>query len=361
MAERITVKTQELKTLVIRIFENVGLSSEDAEVTAEVLLCGDRRGIESHGVARLKRYVDGIKNGIMKTSPDIKTIVETPVSLVIDGDGGMGQVVGHFAMQRCIQKAKENYMCFAAVRNSNHYGIAGYYALTALTENLIGVSFTNSAPLVVPTYGKDAVLGTNPISFGFPTRNEKPYLLDMATSTVPRGKLEVKARLNEPIPNTWATDSQGEPTTDAHLVLENLLERKGGGLLPIGGAGEENGGHKGFGLAAIVDIFTGVLSGGAVGTDVYGKKGKPAEVAHFFGAINPAAFLGEDALKDKMDYFINMLKTSHLADQESRIYVAGEKEYEKAQSHQEKLTLNPTVFETINEIGKEYGLELKAV
>ena len=361
MSERIRVNTQELNTFVITIFKKMGMESEDARITTDVLLSGDQRGIESHGVARLKRYIDGIKSGIMKVNPDIKTIVETPVSLVIDGDGGMGQIVGHYTMKRCIEKAKENYICFASVRNSNHYGIAGYYSLQALEENMIGISFTNSAPLVVPTFGKDAMLGTNPISFGIPTKNERPYLLDMATSTVPRGKLEVKARLNESIPDTWATDENGNPTTDANKVLDNLLERRGGGLLPVGGATMLNGGHKGYGMAAIVDIFTGVFSGGAVGTDVYGKKGKPSEVAHFLGAINPAAFVGEDTIKDKMDYFIQMMKNSHLAENEERIYVAGEIEFEEAEKNQESLTLQNKVFDTINEIGKEFGLALNEV
>ncbi len=360
MGERVKVVTKELEQFTYEVFKKYGLNDEDAKITTEVLLCADRRGIESHGVARLKRYVDGIKSGMMKTDPDIKTIVETPVSMVVDGDGGMGQIVAYHTMKKCIEKAKDNYMCFASIRNSNHYGIAGYYSMMALEAGMIGISFTNSAPLVVPTFGKNAVLGTNPVSFGIPTQKHKAYVLDMATSTVPRGKLEVKARLEEPIPDTWATDERGEPTTDAQRVLDNLLERKGGGLLPIGGVGMLNGGHKGYGMAAIVDIFSGVLSGGAVGKDVYGKKGQPAEVAHFIGAINPAAFTGLDSIAKKMDYYIDMLTGSEKAPGQDRIYVAGEPEYENADKNKVILTLQDKVFKILNEIGSEFGLELKA-
>lgn len=358
---RVCVSVKELNHYVNRILQKNGMTEEDAKITADVLLCGDRRGIQSHGVARLKRYVDGIKTGIINLDANIKTVNETPVSLVIDGDGGMGQVVTYHAMKRCIEKAKENFMCFAAIRNSNHYGIAGYYSKMALQEKMIGFSFTNSAPLVVPTFGKNAVLGTNPISVGVPAGEEDPYLLDMATSTVPRGKLEVYAREEREIPETWATDDHGLPTTDPQQVLHNLLARNGGGLLPIGGSGMTNAGHKGYGLAVLVDILCGVFSGGAVGTDVYGKKGAPAEVAHFVGVINPDAFIGLDALQERMDYFIRMLKHSELAKDQVRIYVAGEMEFETARKTKETLTLQEKVFETLNELGKEFEIELKDV
>ena len=210
---------------------DAGLSEEDAMITSNVLIDADKRGISSHGVARLKRYIDAMKDGVIIADAQYSIVKETPVSLVIDGHGGMGEVVAYKTMEKCIEKAEQGYLCFASVRNSNHYGIAGYYTKMALAKQMIGISSTNSAPLVVPTFAKDAVIGTNPISIGFPGK-ESSFLLDMATSTVPRGKLEVYARDEKEIPLVWATDEHGRPTKDANRVLENVLKRAGGGLLP---------------------------------------------------------------------------------------------------------------------------------
>ena len=359
MKQRVYVKTKELEDFTINVLKGHGLNNEDAGITASVLLSADRRGIESHGVARLKRYVDGLKSGIIKLNPDVKTIKETPVSLVVDGGAGMGQPITYNVMKKCMEKAKTSMMCFASIRNSNHYGIAGYYSLMALEEDLIGVSLTNSAPLVVPTFAKDAVVGTNPISIGVPADKQKPFLLDMATSTVPRGKLEVYSRTENPMPDSWATDENGIPTKDSLQVLDNLLNRKGGGLLPLGGGTEMTGGHKGYGLGAIVDIFSGVLSSGAVGKDVYGKKGEPPEVAHFVGAINPEAFMGTDEIKKNMDAYIEMLKGSNKADGQDRIYVAGEKEYIADENNNKKLSIQNKVFDILNELGEEFSLKLE--
>lgn len=358
MKKRITVQIDALEKFVVEILKHNGLSAENAAITADVLIAADRRNIESHGVARLKRYVDGIQSGIIKPECRLDILRETPVSLVIDGNGGMGQPVAYNAMRRCIKKAKANFICFASVRNSNHYGIAGYYTLMALEENLIGVSMTNSAPLVVPTFVKDAVIGTNPISIGFPSGKERPFLLDMATSTVPRGKLEVYARAGAAIPDVWACDSEGNPTDNATLVLDNLSSRKGGGLLPLGGSSELTGGHKGYGLSAVVDILSGILSSGAVGLEVYGKKGKPSEVCHFIGAINPEAFVDLDEFQTGMDAYIRMLKAAPTAAGHNRIYIAGEKEYKAMEHNRTTVTLQDKVFMTLNEIGAAYGLTL---
>ncbi|HCL00707.1 MAG TPA: malate dehydrogenase [Candidatus Marinimicrobia bacterium] len=359
MEERIVVKISELRTFVIDVLVNTGLSREDAEITADVLITADRRNIESHGVARLKRYVDGIKSGIIIPDTRLSIIKETPVSLVIDGNGGMGQPIAYNTMKMCIEKAKKGFMCFAAVRNSNHYGIAGYYTMMALKEKMIGLSMTNSAPLVVPTLGKNAMIGTNPISIGFPSKNEKPFLLDMATSTVPRGKLEVYSRKGQSIPDSWACDEFGNPSTDATHVLENVVKRKGGGLLPLGGGIELTGGHKGYGLSAVVDILSGILSSGALGLDVYGKRGAPAEVCHFLGAINPEAFMGLEEIQENLDSYIQMLKNSEKAAGQNRIYVAGEKEYEAEEKNKATVSLQDKVFITLNDIGKEYDLKLQ--
>lgn len=357
MQEWIPVKVNELFATVVSVFEKLGVPREDGEIIADVLIEADKRGIDSHGVARLKRYVDGIRKGIMKPRTEITIIKETPVSMVVDGGAGMGQVVAYKTMKKCIQKAKEDYMCFATIRNSNHYGIAGYYSMMALNEGLIGISLTNAAPLVIPTNGKDAILGTNPISVAVPAKEERPFVLDMATSTVPRGKLEVYNRLGKKIPLMWATDEKGIPTDDPSKVLANLLERKGGGLLPLGGAEELTGGHKGYGLALLVDILSGIFSSGAWGIDVYGKKGEPPNVCHFLGAISPEAFVGLEEISRNMDNLIKMLKNAPKAEGRDRIYIHGEKEFEKAEERQETVPLYYKVYENIKDICQELGLE----
>ncbi len=360
MAEEwIKVKIADLFDVVVKVFKELGVPEEDAGIIADVLIAADRRGISSHGVARLRRYVNGIKQGVMMAKTEITYVKETPVSLVVDGGGGMGQVVAYRTMEKCIKKARENFICLATIRNSNHYGIAGYYSMMALKEGLIGISMTNAAPLVIPTFGKDAVLGTNPISVAVPANEERPYVLDMATSTVPRGKLEVYNRMGKKIPLMWATDENGIPTDDPARVLKNLLERRGGGLLPLGGAEELTGGHKGYGLALLVDIFSGVFSSGAWGTDVYGKKGQPANVCHFLGAISPEAFVGLEEISSNMDNIIRMLKNAPKAPGKDRIYIHGEKEFEKEEENTEEVPLYYKVYQDIKEICSDLGLEFK--
>ncbi len=358
MAEQLRVKVAELADFISSVFVHCGLMERDARITADVLIRADRRGIESHGVARLQRYVDDLKKGAIRARAEVKIVKETPVSLVIDGGGGMGQPITYDAMQKCINKARQNLMCFATIRNSNHYGIAGYYVLMALREKMIGISLTNTAPLVVPTFGRNVVIGTNPIAIGFPAGKERPFLLDMATSTVPRGKLEVYARKEQPIPDSWACGEDGLPSTDPVKMLNLMISRGGGGLLPLGGATELTSGHKGYGLSAMVDILCGVLSAGAYGTAVYGQKNVPAGVAHFVGAINPDAFLGLAELQRNLDNYIQMLKNSEKAVGQQRIYVAGEKEYEAEEQNAETVPLEPKVFDNLNRIGQEFGLTL---
>lgn len=357
MNEQVRVNTKILKKFTAAVLAKL-VDPADAEITADVLLSADIRGIESHGVARLQRYIKGLQDGTILPTAVPKIIKETPVSIVADGQGGMGQPVTYKIMQKCIEKAKTNFMCFASIRNSNHYGIAGYYTKMALEENLLGFSVTNSAPLVLPTFSSQAVIGTNPISVGIPAKRHRPFLLDMATSTVPRGKLEVYARKEQPIPEAWATDENGLPTSNPALVLDNMIKRVGGGLLPLGGCGELTGGHKGFGLSAVVDILSAVLSSGKAGTDVYGEKGQPAGVCHFIGAINPEAFCGLDDIRENMDDYIDMLKNSKKARGEDYIYVAGEKEYQNEEKNSDFLFLQNKVFSQLQEIGKNFGIQL---
>ena len=356
MADFIDIKVDVLRKFTEDVFIKLGVPEEDAKITADVLLAANRRGINSHGVARLKRYVGYIQNNKMNPKTELKVIKETPVSLLVSAGNGLGQVAGYKTMKMVIEKTKKSGMCFAAVKESNHFGIAGYYSMMTLEENLIGISLTNSAPLVLPTFGKEAVIGTNPLSFAIPTKSNKPFVLDMATSTVPRGKLEVYNRMNKPIPETWATDEEGHPTTEAGRVLDNMLNRKGGGLLPLGGATEEMGGHKGYGLSVLVDILSGVLSGGAFGPIIYSNK-QAAGVCHFFGAINPEIFIPTDEFKDNMDKFIEILKNSAKISGKERIYIHGEKEFKKEELQKETVSVYYKVVENLREIGTEVGVK----
>ncbi len=359
---RIRVEPDALKGFCVQVLQRLEVSEEDARITADVLVSADMRGTSSHGVARLRRYVNGLRNGMMIAQPDTDVVAETPTTILIDAGGGLGQPVSYRAMERAIEKAEAYGTGFATVRNSNHFGIAAYYAMMALDCDCIGISMTNASVLVVPTFGRDAMLGTNPISVAAPAGQEWPFVLDMATSTVPRGKLEVYKRLEKSIPLGWATDEAGEPTTGTEHVLRNLKERTGGGLLPLGGAGELLGGHKGYGLSLLVDILCGVLPGAAYANLVYPKDEEgsplPSAIGHFFGAWRVDAFRPVEAFKDAMDDLQQRLKSAPKAEGQDRIYVHGEKEYEEAEENARRgVPLNPKVAADLRALGKELDVE----
>ena len=357
MEDYIRLKVDVLQEFTTNVFNKLGVPLDDAKIAADILITADQRGVESHGLQRLKRYMDRLKTGVVKPITDIKVLKETPNTLLISGGDGLGQVVGYKAMKLVIDKALKNNIAFAAVRDSNHYGIAGYYSMMALEHDLVGLSLTNSAVLVVPTYGKDAIMGTNPVSIAIPAGKERPFVLDMATSTVPRGKLEVYERAGKTMPITWATDELGNATQDVSRVLANLLDKKGGGLLPLGGADEESGGHKGYGLSLAVDILSGVLSGSAFGPNLYAKKDVPAKVSHFLGAIKIDAFIEPDLFKSIMDAYINTIKNSAKADGKDRIFIYGEKEFELYEQQKEEAGIYYKVVEELRNIGQEVGIK----
>lgn len=337
------IMRDELEGFVVRVLEAYRVPRHEAEIVSRNLVSADMRGIASHGVARLRRYLNGIRDGYIV--PDIEFGVEDAGVAIatIDARNGLGQVVSEQAMDLAIEKAAGCGVGIVTVKNSNHYGIAGYYVLKALEKRFIGISMTNAAPLVIPTFGVDAILGTNPIAFGMPSSDGDDFLLDMATSVVPRGKLEVYDRNGNEMPIGWAADETGSDCQNPGRVLANLLERAGGGILPLGGRGEEFSGHKGFGLAMMVDMLCGVLSGSAYGSDVNNLKRDvgPGEVAaprvgHFFMALDPARFMPPEALQARVTAFSAMLRESPKAGGEKRIYIHGEKESIKSQVHGEQ-------------------------
>lgn len=357
--ERIPAET--LRSFCTQALEKLGVPKEDAEITAEVLVAADLRGIDSHGVARMSRYVSGIQQGMMKPKATPRVVHQTSCTATIDGDAGLGQPVSHRAMQLAISKAREHSVGFVAVRNSNHYGIAGYYAMMALAEDMIGICTTNTEVIVVPTFARNAVLGTNPIAIAVPAGKERPFVLDMSTSTVTRGKIEVYARLEKSIPLNWATDEKGAATDDPARVLLNIVSRSGGGLLPLGGAQEESGGHKGYGLAVAVEIFSALLSGALYANRVYPKtkdgKPLPSGIGHFFGAMRIDAFRPKDEFKHDMDNLIHRLKDAPKTNGATRIFIHGEKEFEEAKKLAKLgIPLNRKVVEDLRSIAEQLGI-----
>ena len=363
MTEKIErLQADALRGFCARALEKLGVPKADAEITAKVLVEADLRGIDSHGVARMSRYVSGIQQGMMKPKANARIVHETASTATIDGDAGLGQPVSNRAMQLAISKAREHSVGFVAVRNSNHYGIAGYYAMMALAEDMIGICTTNTEVIVVPTFARNAVLGTNPIAIAVPAGKERPFVLDMSTATVTRGKIEVYARLEKQIPLNWATDENGVATDDPARVLKNIIDRRGGGLLPLGGAEEESGGHKGYGLAVAVEIFSAVLSGALYANRVYPKtkdgKPLPSGIGHFFGAMRIDAFRPKDEFKRDMDDLISRLRNTPKTAGAPRIFIHGEKEFEEA----EKLAklgvpINKKVAEDLRSIAKQVGID----
>ena len=358
----IRVITKSLEVFCIKVFEKLDVPTEDAEIVVDNLVSADLRGISSHGIARLRRYVKGLQDGVMLARPEVKLVHETPATALFDGGDGLGQPVSKRAMRLAIDKASKVGAGFVTVRNSNHYGIAGYYSMMALEHDMIGFSMTNAAVLVVPTFGRNSMLGTNPISVAAPAGEERPFVLDMATSTVPRGKLEVYNRMEKPLPLGWATDEMGEPTTDGAQVLDNFVKLAGGGLLPLGGAGELFGGHKGYGLALMVDILAGVLPGAGYANNIYLKdengKPLPANVGHFFGALRVDGFRPIDEFKATMDDIIRRMKGTPNAAGQDRVYIHGEKEYEVADDRQvHGVILHPKVIADLKAMSQEFNVE----
>ncbi len=347
-----------LERLCLDTFTKFGFSEDEAQIITDVLLVSDLYGIESHGFQRLDRYYKAIKRGMIKVDAQPEIVFETPVSAVIDGHDGMGQIIGHKAMQLAIEKAKTAGIGIVTVRNSNHYGIAGYYARMACREGMLGMSCTNTNPITVPTYGRTSMLGTNPIAVAMPA-DPHDFCFDAGTSVVTRGKLEVYNKAGKPMPDGWALDRYGHPSTDAADVLLNIAQHNGGGIMPVGGSTETTGSHKGYGYAMLCEIFSSILSLGAT-SNVTGAGGRGL-ICHGFAAIDLNIFGSAEAIKKHLSDYLEALRTSPLAEGAERIYTHGEKEVEaEARIRKEGLPVNDNTMLEVKALCADLGLDFKS-
>jgi len=316
-----------LKKFSEKVFLQMGCPEEEARLAADVLISADLRGVDSHGVARLSGYIRLWEAGRVNPNPDIRVVHESPSTAVIDGDNGLGLVVGPIAMKKAIEKAKQAGTGWIAVRNSNHFGIAGYHAMLALAHDMIGIGMTNASPLVAPTFSTERLLGTNPIAVAVPANNEPPLVADFATTTVANGKLEILQRKGKPAPEGWVQNSKGHKSTNPEEL------KNGGALLPLGGD-REHGSHKGYCLGSIVDVFTAVLSGANYGPwvppfvsflpladDMPGKG-----IGHFFGAMRIDAFRPAEEFKLNMDQWIQRFREASIVDGQEKVLIPGDPE-----------------------------------
>ena len=341
------------------VFKKIGCSDEHANTATKALLSADARGIDSHGVARLTGYIRLWEVGRINATPNIKIVYETPSTAVVDGDAGLGLVVAPFAMQVAIDKAKNVGTGWVSVRNSNHFGIAGYHAMKALQYDMIGMAMTNASALVAPTFSVERMLGTNPIAVAIPAGNQPPFVADMATTTAANGKLEILQRKGEDTPLGWVEDKDGNPSTDANIL------KKQGLLLPLG-SDREHGSHKGYALGSIVDIFSAVLSGASYGpwappfpAYVPMPENMPGVgLGHFFGAMRIDAFRPADEFKHHMDNWIERFRMAKPDKEHERVLIPGDPEREmEAIRMKEGIPIVDSVVEDLKKVGEKFGLE----
>jgi len=355
----LTFPESKLRSFTEQVFLMMGCPPEDAILAADVLIRSDLRGIDSHGVARLVGYVRLWEKKRINARPNIRIVHETPTTATVDGDAGLGLVVAPFAMKVAIEKAKIYGSGWVSVKNSNHFGIAGYHALLATEQDMIGVSMTNASPLVAPTYANERMLGTNPMCYAFPAGKYPPVVVDMATSAAANGKLEIAQRANKPIPEGWAQDKDGQPSTNPEQL------KAGGSLLPLGGD-KDHGSHKGFGLSATVDILSAVLSGANYGPWVppFVAFLEPAAnpvgegLGHFLGAMRIDGFRPADDFKQHLDNWIETFRGAKPVDPAQRVIIPGEPEtaFEKERALN-GIPLIDAVVNDLNQLAEKFNLE----
>lgn len=351
---------ERLRTFAEQVFLKMGHSAEDAVLAANVLLSADLRGVDSHGVARLIGYVRLWDVDRVNARPNVEIVHETPSTAVVDGDKGLGLVVAPKAMEIAIEKAKVAGTGWVSVKNSNHYGIAGYHAMMALEHDMIGMSMTNASPLVSPTFSKSRLLGTNPIAVAVPADKEPPFVGDMATTTAANGKLEILQRKQAKVPSGWVQDENGSISDDPYSV------KNGGALLPLGGD-REHGSHKGYILGSVVDIFSAVLSGANYGpwappfvsfleppSDPVGEG-----LGHFMGAMRVDAFRPAADFKKHMDKWLNTFRSAEPAVGQEKVLIPGDPERAlEKERKKEGIPLLEPVVKDLNSLADRFGIEL---
>ena len=315
---------EELNRFCQDVFESFGFTKEESGIITDVLLTADLYGFESHGMQRMVRYHKGIEKGTIHPKEQPEIVFETPVSAVVDGHNGMGQLISLFAMKKAIEKAKKTGIGIVSVRNSNHFGIAGYYTKMACDQGLLGMSCTNSEAIMVPTFGKQAMLGSNPIAVSMPAE-PYPFFFDCSTTVVTRGKLEMYNKSGTPLPDGWALDKNGHASNDAPDVLANIVSKGGGGIMPLGGCEEVSGSHKGYGYGMICELFSSILSLGVTSDQCCTFSDKTG-ICHGFMAIDPAIFGDPEKIKQHFSDYLEAVRESPKADGKDRIYTHGEKE-----------------------------------
>lgn len=354
-----TFAYEQLKNFTHSVFIKMGCPADQALQATEVLLSADLRGVDSHGVARLVGYVRLWEAGRINASPNIRVVHETPSTAVIDGDGGLGLAVAPVAMEKAIEKARNVGTGWVAVRNSNHYGIAGYHAMQALRHDMIGMSMTNASPLVSPTFATERLLGTNPIAVAVPADKQPPFVADFATTTAANGKLEILQRKELPAPAGWIQDAKGNSSLNAHEL------KNGGALLPLGGD-VERGSHKGYCLGSIVDILSGVLSGANYGPWVppfvsflpLAPDPVGSGIGHFFGAMRIDAFRPAAEFKEHMDRWISRFREAATINGQEKVLIPGDPEREMESKRKDGgIPLLPPVVKDLQDLAKKLKVE----
>ncbi|MBP6024095.1 Ldh family oxidoreductase [Ferruginibacter sp.] len=349
---------QQLYSFCTAAFLKIGCSEADAAIASKALLSADLRGIDSHGVARLSGYVRLWEAKRVNASPHLKIVHETPSTAVVDGDRGLGLVVAPYAMQVAIDKAKNAGTGWVSVKNSNHFGIAGYHAMMALPNEMIGIAMTNASALVAPTFSVERMLGTNPIAVAIPAGKEPAFVADFATTTAANGKLEILQRKNADAPLGWIQTKEGASSTNANEL------KIGGSLLPLG-SDREHSSHKGYALGAIVDIFSAVLSGANYGpwvppfpAYVPMPENMPGEgIGHFFGAMRIDAFRTAAEFKQHMDNWILRFRSAKTIEGQERVIIPGDPEREmEAERMISGIPLVDAVVEDLKKMGEKFSL-----
>ena len=360
MTETTYISVNVIENFMLDVFQGLGVPEDEARICADVLIASDLRGIASHGVGRLKYYYDRIQAGVQFTTTEMEIVKETETTALVDGHHGMGHVIAYRSMRIAMDKAKRYGLGAVTVRNSTHFGIAGYYPLMAAGEGMMGLAVTNARPAIAPTFSTEPMLGTNPIAFAAPSDMDYPFCFDGATPITQRGKIEVAARAEKPVPAGWVIDTQGNPMTDPDEILE-ALGTATAALLPLGGAGEELAGYKGYSLAVMVEILSASLCGGAFMKDLLGfapdGSRRPYMLGHFFLAIDIEHFVPLEVSRRITGQIMRALQNARKAPGAERIYVAGEKEHEQENLiRQQGVPVNPNLRQELHIMRDELNI-----